>query len=65
MSVHLFQQWITDVYKHTRTGYAYIINKKLQIYKQPCRQRVGQSTSQTDICLTCVTNSLWIARTRT
>ena len=46
MSVHLFQQWITDIYRYTCTGYAYIIYKKVTY-----RQRVAQSTSQTDICL--------------
>ena len=45
MSVCLFQQWTTDVYKYTCTAYAYIINKKVQTYRQPYRQRVGQSTS--------------------
>ena len=32
MSVHLFQQWVTDIYiyKYTCTGYGYIINKKVQ-----------------------------------
>ena len=30
MSVHLLQQWITDVYKHACTGYACIINKRVQ-----------------------------------
>ena len=30
MSVHLFQQWITDIYKYTCTSYAYIINIKVQ-----------------------------------
>ena len=43
--------WITDIYKYKCTGYAYIINKKVQTYRQSHRQRVGQSTSQTDICL--------------
>ena len=30
MSIHLFQQWITDIYKYTCTSYAYIINIKVQ-----------------------------------
>ena len=33
MSLHLFQQWITDIYKYTCTGYAYIMNKKVQKYR--------------------------------
>ena len=38
MSVHLFQQLITDVYKYACTSYAYIIYKKVQTYRQPYRQ---------------------------
>ena len=45
LSVHLFQQWITDICKCTCIGYAYIIYKKVQTYRQPYKQRVEQSTS--------------------
>ena len=34
MSVHPFQKWITYIYKYTCTGYAYIIHKKVQPYRE-------------------------------
>ena len=41
----LKQQWITDIYRYKCTGYTYIINKKVQTYRQAYRQRVRQTTS--------------------
>ena len=49
MSVYLLQQWITDLYKYTSTGHEYIIKRYRRILIYTAIQRVGQSTSYTDI----------------
>ena len=51
--VHLFQQWIADTYKYTSIGYAYIIFKMVQTYRQPYRQRVVTDLKQNEAQSAC------------
>ncbi len=51
MSVYPFQQWITSIYKYICTCLCIHNRLKDNPYRHPYKQRVGQSTSQTDICL--------------